>query len=151
MDLEDALRDVDAALGFRPYAVHIVWTRYAGDRVGVGPEMIVGEFEILPVPKVGDLSGMVRQLTPAQIEEVGTVVLTGVSGAYTEDQVSLRPAGGGGLPPNEAAYYEIRYRDGARRRFTLSGVPGFNAEAMEWTIVLRLFQGQRARATGAPR
>lgn len=151
VELEDQLRDIDAALGFRPYSVHIVHVRWAGEHIGIGAEMIVGEFEILPVPKVGDLSGMTRQLTPAQVEEIGTIVLSGVSGTYSEDQVTLRPEGGRGLPKNEAAYYEIRYREGARRRFTVSGVPSFNAEAMEWTIVLRLFQGQRSRATGAPR
>lgn len=151
VELEDAMRDIDAALGFRPYSVHIVHMRWTGDTVGLGAEQVVGQFEILPVPSVGDLGGLVRQLTPAQIEEVGTVLLSGVSGAYSEDQVTLRPAGGGGLPRNEAAFYEIRFRGGARRRFTVANAPGFNSDRMEWAITLRLFQGQRDRATGAPR
>jgi hypothetical protein len=65
VELEDALRDIDAALGFRPYAVHIVWTSGStGERVGVGAEQDRREFEMLPVPQVGDISGIVRQLTP---------------------------------------------------------------------------------------
>lgn len=145
----DRARDVLARLGFRPYRVKLVHVRWTGGRqLGDGVEEVVVEREILPVPSVGDLSGVIRSLTAAQVDEQGTVILTKISASYTEDQILCRPENGRPLPPNEAVYYEIQYKDGQRRRLTPvgGGAPSFFPARAEWQVVLQVQRGARSRS-----
>lgn len=149
----DAARDVMAAIGMRPYTVKMVHLRWTGATIGEGREEVVSIREVLPVPEVGDLSGLIRQMTPAQVDEQGTIILSKMSAHYTEDDVLLRPRSGKPLAPNEVAYYEVAWRaTGERRRFVPVGGAGasFKASTSEWQVTLTLQRGARPRS-GAPR
>jgi hypothetical protein len=144
----DAVRNVMAQLGMRPYGVKIVHVRWTGATVGDGREEVVSERPVLPVPAVGDLAGLVRQLTAAQVDDMGTVVMSEISAAYTEDDVLLRPRDGKPLPANEAVYYEIRWAGiGKRHRFApVGGSASFKADTAEWVVTLTLQKGARPRS-----
>lgn len=145
----DAARNVMAAIGLRPYTVKIVHVRWTGAVIGDGREEVVRVREVLPVPEVGDLSGIIRQMTPAQVDEAGAIILSKVSAHYTEDDVLLRPRTGKPLPANEAAYYEVSWRaTGERRRFAPVGGGGasFRAASSEWQVTLTLQKGARPRS-----
>jgi hypothetical protein len=144
----DRARDVAAQLGLRPYRVSFVHVRWTGRVRGDGSEEVVTQRDILPAPKVSDLSGLTRELTPSQIDEAGTLLLTKISAAYTEDQILCRPASGKPLPPNEAIYYEIQLGTGGeRRRMVPVGGGAPTLKAVEgWTIAVTLQAGARGRS-----
>lgn len=138
----DRARDLKARAGLRPYRVTIVRARAAGMRQrGDGPTEIVDEWVILPVPKVGDLTALSEVLSPDQLREVGTVVLSEISLAYSENVLLGRGESGDPIPNGETVFYEIAYLDGAgrvtvRRRFVRSSAPYARPETAEWVINL---------------
>lgn len=140
--LWDRARDLKARAGLRPYSVTIVRARSAGMRArGSGPAEIVGEWPILPVPKVSDLTALTEVLAPDQLREAGSVVLSEVSLTYSEMVLLGRGEAGDPVPRGEAVYYEISQLDGAgrvtvRRRFVLGSAPYAKTETAEWVITL---------------
>lgn len=149
--VEDAGRNVEAMLGLRPYAVRVVRTAWSGAARGQGVETVVEERELLPVPRVGDLSGLSKVINAAQVEDIGTLLISEISGVYTERQLQCLPENGGGLAANESAYFEIQFLGGVRRRFTPASVPMYDADRAQWRVVVSLQRGTRDRATGFPR
>ena len=145
--LMDRANDLAARMGLRPYKVMIVHVRWTGARRGDGVEELVTAREILPSPEVADLSGITRELTLAQIDESGTVLITKISATYTEDQVLCRSTTGRPLAPNEAIFYEIQSPGGGeRRRLVPVGTiaPTFNA-VRGWSVTVTLQAGARPR------
>ncbi len=140
--LWDRARDLNARAGLRPYSVTIVRARSTGMRArGGGPTEIVGEWCILPVPKVGDLTALTEVLAPDQLREAGQIVLSEVSLAYSESVLLGRGEGGEPIPRGETVYYEISHLDGAgramvRRRFVLGSAPYAKTETAEWIVNL---------------
>lgn len=140
--LWDRARDLKARAGLRPYRVTIVRARAAGMRArGDGPAEITGEWPILPVPKVGDLTALSEILSPDQLREVGTVVLSEISLQYSENVLLGRGESGAPIPNGETVFYQIAYLDGhgrvtVRRRFVRSSAPYAKSESAEWVINL---------------
>jgi hypothetical protein len=144
----DRARGIIADLGLRPYRVSFVHARWTGARRGDGVEEVITQREILPVPLVQDMAGIARQLSLAQIDESGSVLITKISAGYTEDQVLCRPGTGKPLPPNEVIYYEIQALEGGeRRRFVPVGgaAPSLKA-AGGWSVTVTLQAGARPRS-----
>jgi hypothetical protein len=154
--LWDRARDLKARAGLRPYSVTIVRAQSAGMRArGSGPTEIVGEWCILPVPRVSDLTALTEVLAPDQLREAGTVVLSEISLAYSEQVLLGRGEGGEPIPRGETVYYEIALLDGAgrvtlRRRFLAASAPYAKAETAEWVINLVRAPWDRD-ADGTPR
>jgi hypothetical protein len=147
----DCLRDLLTQFGLRPYTVNLIHTRWSGGSRGVGQELIVSVVPILPTPKIADLSGVQEILSPAGLAEVGEVMLTKVSGRFTEEQLR-------GVPPDGAAplagdlqfFYEVQWPElngqpGDRRRFFPVSAPYYDAPALQWRVQLRRQRGDRAR------
>lgn len=140
--LWDRARDLKARMGLRPYRVTIVRARAAGMRArGDGPLEITGSWPILPVPKVGDLTALTEILSADQLREVGTVVLSEISLAYSEQVLLGRGERGEPIPPGETVFYEIAHLDGGgrvtvRRRFVRASAPYAKSESAEWVINL---------------
>lgn len=138
----DRARDLKARAGLRPYQVTIVRARAAGMRQrGDGPTEVTGEWPILPVPKVGDLTALSEILSADQLREVGTVVLSEISLQYSEHMLLGRGQDGAPIPNGETVFYEIAYLDGhgrvtVRRRFVRSSAPYARPESAEWVINL---------------
>lgn len=151
----DRVRDVLTCLGLRPYRVKIVRCRFAGGRRGQGPEQVVHELELLPTPKVVDMSALTEVDTPLGINEQGLVQLQKISGRYTEETLIGVGPDGNQVAPNETVYYEIEFfrRDGRpseKRRFVRETVPTWNAATIEWTVTLNSVIEKRGR-DGQPR
>lgn len=137
----DGARDLLTQFGLRPYRVKIIRTRFAGGRRGVGPEEVIHELELLPTPKVVDMSALTEVDTPIGINEQGVIQLQKISGRYTEETLIGVGPDGKQVAPNETVYYEIEFfrRDGRpseKRRFIRDSVPTYNATAFEWMVTL---------------
>lgn len=147
-DVVDACRDVAAQVDLRPYLVSFVHVRWTGGKRGDGVEEVVTARPILPVPKVGDLGGITRALSLAQIDEAGTVLIDKISGAYSEDQILCRPSSGRPLPPAESIYYEIVLAGGGERRRLVpvgGAAPTFHP-TRGWAVTVTLQAGARQRS-----
>lgn len=140
--LYDRGRDMKTRAGLRPYAVAIVRARAAGMRSrGDGPVETVGEWQMLPTPKVGDLTSLQEVLDADQLREMGSILLSEISLRYTEDQIALRGWDGKPVPAGEVVFYEIRYLDASgkvtsRARFTTASRPFADTERGQWTVSL---------------
>ena len=151
----DGIRDLATSLGMRPYRVSIVRTRWSGGKRGSGVEQVVCETLIEPTPKVTDMSGVAEMLSPVGIDELGSIVVTQISGRYTEE--FLRGIGDDGKQPasDEQVYYEVVFfkpgdGDGERRRFTIKSAPSYRPGGVQWSVNLERTREARDRS-GAPR
>lgn len=88
----DRIRQLNTRFGLRSRRVFLVWTRWTGKERGAGDEHEIARVELLPTPKVSDLTAVGRVPTAHGVWPDGTVFLDQVSaGAYTEDNlVGLR-------------------------------------------------------------
>lgn len=154
--LWDRARDMKARAGLRPFSVCIVRVRSNGARRrGDGVSEVVAEWPILPTPKLGDLTGLQEIVSADQLREVGTVLLSEISLAYTEDMLLGRAADGSPIPSDEVLFYEVRFEGvggigGQRRRFVPASAPSPNPERSEWTMTLARAPVDRDRR-GGPR
>lgn len=144
--IEDRAREREAQLGLRPYTVSVIRVRWTGGRRGDGVQEIVSVVDILPVPKVTDLSSLQLVSSPAMVREQGTLYVSQISGAYTEDQLAGRDPAGRNLPPGDEVFWEVLFlRSGERRRFTVTSAIGYDAERAQYTLTLTRAHEGRAR------
>jgi hypothetical protein len=128
--------------GLRPYSVTIVRARATGQRQrGDGPTEVVGEWPILPTPLVGDLTSLTELLAADAAREMGSVQLSEISLAYTEDMLMGRGESGAPIPNGEVVFYEVRMldgtgRDGPRRRFVAASPPNLDTARAMWSVML---------------
>jgi len=137
----DELRQLNAELGARPYRVFLVRTRWSGKRRGQGVETVFSEDEILPTPKLSELSSLQRTMLDIGSDEQGGMNVSEISPRYTEWQLLGLNPDGSAVPENETFSWEISLSRGdagskKRRRFTVQGIPGYNASRLEWTVRL---------------
>lgn len=138
----DYIRQIPVDLGARPYRVFLVWTRWSGEDRGEGVESLVREEEILPVPKVQEISSVQLQLLDIGTDEQGSLQISQISPRYTENQLLGRHQDGSGVSRNETFSWEVRLDKGdvsdlkKRRRFMIKGVPSFKADSLQWTVNL---------------
>jgi hypothetical protein len=153
----DRLRNLYTTFGLRPYVVTLVKTRWSGGRRSVGVELLVDNpVALLPTPLLSDLTAVAHVVTPVGLDEFGGVLLSEVSGSYTEDFLRGHDGEGRPVQPDEQFYYEVEFpppcegRDGDRRRFVMKGAPMYFADRFQWTIQLERARMDRTRA-GDPR
>lgn len=147
----DELRDLYTSFGLRPYVVRIIRTRWTGGARGLGEEYVTHQREILPTPRISDLSSLTQVLHPIGLDEHGSIQLSEVSGRYTEDE--LRGLDSDGTPPaeDEQTYYEVEFprvdsQPGERRRFFLRSAPMYQSDRFQWTLTLERAHEGRDRA-----
>ena len=150
----DKARDIATVLGTRPYRVRIVRTRFAGPRRGVGVESVVHALDILPTPRVVDMSTLTELVTPAGVNEQGSIRVEEISGRFTEEQLTGVGPNGDAIAPNEAVYFEVEFfrRDGGPselRRFQRDSIPFYDAGRVQWVVTLVSVVENRARG-GTP-
>lgn len=153
----DNIRNLFTRFGLRSYKVRIVRIRWGGGRRGLGVPFLKGTLDILPTPMVQDLSTLTEILTPVGLDETGVIVVSQISGSFTDDQLRFLDEDGQQPGPDEEVFYEIEYPqpDGPRnssqkRRFVLRGAPNYNPGGFEWTIRLEKSNEDRTRG-GDPR
>lgn len=169
----DRLRQISTRFGLRPYRVFLTWTHAQGALAGRGDESLIARVEILPTPRVTDMSALARRpWSVGQLPE-GTVRVDRVSVLFTADNLSGlvipsdpprrvpdgRRVGGTELVPSTDPqtdfFYEVvedgRGDDPPRRdRFRLYGQPYRDAGAVSWVVLLEAASDPTDRA-GQPR
>jgi len=148
----DSLRDIYTQFGLRPYVVSLIKTRWSGGKRGQGVESLIGNpITLLPTPKISDMSAVAEIVTPVGLDEFGSIMLSEVSGSYTED--FLRGADDEGRPPSidEQFYFEIEFPpacaggNGDRRRFLMSAAPMYFPDKFQWNLRLERARQDRTR------
>jgi hypothetical protein len=140
-----------------------VWTRYTGEERGEGREEIIAEVEILPTPKVGDLTAVTYNPFSAGTLPVGAIRVNRISSQYSEALLAgkvLPVSAGTGADLSEPHdfFYEIVDDDrdehptpacrprtdialtgksrSRRKRFRVLGSPDRREGQIDWTIYL---------------
>ena len=152
----DRLRQIATNLGVRPYRVFLVRTRWSGEERGEGQEVVYDEREILPTPRVKQVSNLMRYLTEVGVGEQGELKVIDIATTYTEYQLTGKNDDGSDPADTEQFYWEIRGDAGMgsnppRRRFIPTGAPYYNAGCVRWEVTLRRAQEDRSPTTGYPR
>jgi hypothetical protein len=151
----DNIRNLFTRFGLRPYKIAIVRVRWSGGRRGRGVPTVVSSTALLPTPMVQDLSTLVEVASPVGLDETGAIVVSQISGSYTDDDLRFTSAEGQPPGPDEEVFYEIEYpqpggNDSIRRRFYIRGAPYYDANQFQWTVRLERANEDRTR-TGDPR
>lgn len=152
----DSVRDLATQLGFRPYAVHMVRTKWSGGERGIGQEFVISDEPLLPTPLLLGLDGVSRIVQPVGLDEVGGCQLTQISGRYAEGFLTGTDEDGNAVDPDVQYYFEIIFPtpgsilDGApRRRFYAANAPTYDASKFEWRVTLQRSHSDR-RNDGSP-
>jgi hypothetical protein len=86
----DDIRDIPVELGLRPYRVFLVHGAWTGGERGAGELVVSARREILPVPRVRDMSAVKRGVRATGVTEDGDIAIDRVSAKYTEDDLMGR-------------------------------------------------------------
>lgn len=138
MRSNDRARQVLVRLGFRPYNIDLVWSKWTGPERGAGYENVQKRVSLVPNPRVVDLTSINMGPVATGILPMGSIRLERVSGCYTSDQLMGRLLGEGGTPEPWDFYYEV-YEDGRsgqaeRMKFRPASTP--HRRAYGWQITL---------------
>lgn len=140
----DRLRQLNTRFGARPYRVFLVWASWTGTERGEGEEVVLRREELLPTPKVSDLSAQQLTAFSGGVLPVGSVRLTEVSATYTFDLLTGRmmpEAHEDHVPQPTSFHYEL-VEDGRadpnplRAKFRLAAQPFLDASKLQWVMVL---------------
>ena len=149
----DRIRDIFTQFGTRPYLVRIIRTKWSGGKRGFGRESVLSDTAITPTPKVTDLAGITEILTPIGLEEQGSILVTEISGRFTEAILQGNDPVGNEPDVDENIFYEIEFPrpDGSvRRRFGIRAAPTFKPTQLQWMITLEK-QDENRDGIGDPR
>jgi hypothetical protein len=86
--MADKLRQIATKVGVRRYRVFLVHVYWSGPVVGSGQPTEVSRKEILPTPKVSDMSATTQVLRQFGMTEEGGLVVDEISAAFTEDDLT---------------------------------------------------------------
>lgn len=150
----DVIRNLYTTYGLRPYNVSLIHTRWSGGKRNIGVEEVVDVTNIVPTPLLSDLSQVAQVNSPIGLDEIGDILVSEVSGAYTENQLTGYTPGML-LAKDENFYWEIEFpppcegQPGERRRFTVNAAPMYYADKFQWQIRLTRQRVDRTRS-GVP-
>lgn len=156
----DKIRQLNATFGTRPYRVFLVHVLWSGGRIGSGTPAEVSRREILPTPKVVDLSSTVEMISAFGRTEDGSVVVEEISDKFSEDDLM------GGTPDlvdaanpntgrsNAEFFWETQEQRNTSpvpvvRHYVPAGAPT-RKPPMGWRISLNKRDADRTRPQGAP-
>lgn len=81
----DAARQLAVDVGVRPYRVFLVHVQWSGKTRGDGQAIVISEIEIVPAPRVRDLSSIRKSVGSTGDSEEGDLVIDRISARYSED------------------------------------------------------------------
>ncbi len=148
--LADSLRDLLTSFGVRQHIVRIVRIHWSGATRGVGTPQVAMEMVLEPTPKISDLSTLTEIIQPIGMDEVGAIVLSNVSGRYTEEQLRGFDPDGTEIPPMDEVFYEIEFPrvdnlPTVKRRFELRSAPYYKPGSLQWMLRLEKSNDDRER------
>ena len=148
----DNIRNLFTRFGLRTYKVRIVRVRWSAGRRFKGVPSVVEELDIMPTPLVQDLTTLTEIASPIGLDEAGVIVVSEISGEYTDDQLRSLSKEGEPPGPDEEVFYEIEYPQpngpsttNERRRFFLRGAPYYAAGRFQWSVRLEKTNEDRSR------
>jgi hypothetical protein len=157
IDVADDLRDLFTEFGLRPYEVRVVRERWTGGRRGIGTPIVVREVHLLPTPRLASLEGLQNIVSSVGQVEEGNLLLSEISGRFTEDDLRGMVDDGAAIDEAEEFYFEVKFparREGGvgaqRRRFYPASAPAYQADAFQWVVVLVRQRGDRRRNGDSP-
>lgn len=143
--MADRLRQFCTKFGLRPYRVFLVWSVFDGEERGEGAEREIARVELLPTPRVADLTALQQSPYVAGVLATGTLRLDRISAGFTAAQLSGLEIPGKGqdfdMPRNVDFWYEMR-EDGrggdvpVPLRFRLAASPFRAAGKVAWSVNL---------------
>lgn len=152
--ITDRARQVEVRLGFRPYNVYLVWTKWNGEERGEGVQSIVTRCALTPTPVVQDLTSVSLSPFGAGVLPEGSFRIREVSARYTVEQLKGRVVPDQGedqVPQPYDFFYEV-VEDGRhecppsqRPRFRLFAEPFFDAPNQQWVLVLARQSGDMGK------
>lgn len=165
----DRYRQFQTDVGNRPQRVFLVWTKFSGAVRGEGHESIVASVEILPTPRVADMTALTYRTSIAGTYPDGSVRVDQISQAFTEDMLrglfipkfilhgGQQASFGPGpchcseLGDNVEFSYWI-HEDGRGdakpeiKRFRLMSNPFRNMDSVDWVVILQRADRDPTRA-----
>jgi hypothetical protein len=138
--------------------VFLVWTTFDGQQRGEGVERELARIEILPTPKIGELTALQQQPYAMGVATTGTLRLDKISAGFTQAQLTGLEIPGKGqefnMPPRVDFFYEVREdgRGGDKPvplRFRIQTSPYRNAGSVSWTVMLER-QDEATQMDGEP-
>jgi len=169
--LADRVRQLNTRFGLRSRRVFLVWTKWTGAVRGEGNEKVINVVELLPTPKVSDLTAISRNVMAQGTVPTGSIRVEQISaGAFTEDQLRgltipgispMAPNGTIGAPVNPVGlnrnsnpridfWYEV-VEDGRgdnpafRQRYRLLNGPTRQEGRLQWVVGLERASEERDR------
>ncbi|TAL46147.1 MAG: hypothetical protein EPN91_00835 [Salinibacterium sp.] len=180
----DSIRQLATSFGVRPYRVYLVWLGFSQDEnqnglvdadelqidaaVGAGAVTLLKEIEIVPTPRVRDMSAIRRALLSTGVTEEGSVFIDRITRSLSEDALrgllpqfrdaknpetlrsgvsfhwEIREDRPRGLSVQPTLGGDVPTDDRAyRRKFVPTGVP--HLRAVQWQITLERADGERGR------
>lgn len=154
----DNLRQFATTFGVRPYRVFLVWSAFDGEVRGEGTEREIARVELLPTPKVAELTSLQENPYVAGVLATGTVRVDKISAGFTAAQLTGLEIPGKGqdfdMPKNIDFWYEMR-EDGRGgdtpipQRYRISAVPFRAAGKVSWSVLLET-QNEATGVDGVP-
>lgn len=174
----DRLRQFSTRFGLRSRRVFLVWTRWSGEERGEGVENEYARVEILPTPRVADLTAIAFDPRSGGVLPVGSLRVDRISAQFTEDILEGRkipvvsPGGGIHCAPTSpstttehsgedlaidepfAFFYEV-IEDGRgdnppeREKFRIAASPYRNEGYVEWGVILEQINENNDRFGGS--
>jgi len=154
----DRVRQIATDVGVRNYRVFLVWTTFDGESRGEGTERELARVEILPTPKIGELTSLGQNPYAQGFTAVGSLRLERISAGYTESQLRGLEVPGRGqvlnVPSNIDFWYEIR-EDGRGQdqpvptRYRLASSPYRAAGRVAWSVMVER-QDEATQLDGLP-
>lgn len=155
----DRLRQLATKLGVRPYRVFLVWTKFGGEERGEGDEVETRREEILPTPRLQDLTGIQFNPYSGGVLPTGSVRIDRISCArYSEDTLRGRvqpgaPRVGESIEEPNDFFWEVVF-DGRndpmtgtlrpRSKYRLVGNPWLDAGAVNYVVILERVSEDRS-------
>ena len=134
-------------LGFRPYNVDLVWSRWTGGERGAGFEEPFKRVAITPSPIVTDLSNIALSPVATGILPMGSLKLDRIGVCYTSDELMGRLTGEPGTPEPFDFYIEVREDGrsgtGDRMKFRPSTTP--HRGLYGWSMSIERISADAAR------
>ncbi len=151
----DSIRNLYTTFGLRPYKVSIIRTKWSTGKRNYGVQVPEAPIILVPTPLISDLTAVATITTPGGMDEFGGIMISEISGAYTEDMLRGADVNGESIPADENFYYEVEFppaclgKPGERRRFFPTGAMFF-PDKFQWVVKLERQRMDRAR-NGDPR
>lgn len=150
----DRIRQIATRLGAHSKRVFLVWTKYTGEERGDGVEREVFRMELLPTPRVSDLSSTTRAPFSGGILPIGSIKVDLISAQLPfEVLVGKRRPAAPGLGEEIEQPYDFFYElvedhrvspEPARLKYRILGTPNRNETNVCWEVMLERESEDRA-------